>query len=84
MILFLALFMTEIILFLLYQIILRTVSPSHFENGEWNKGGDCVRRKPYLRNEVKFEGLDEEFYRVQMEEFLKAKMEGKKRELNLS
>ncbi|KAH7688950.1 PC-Esterase protein [Dioscorea alata] len=61
------------------QIILRTVSPSHFENGEWNKGGDCVRRKPYLRNEVKFEGLDEEFYRVQMEEFLKAKMEGKKK-----
>lgn len=38
-----------------------------------------MRRKPYLRNEVKFEGLDEEFYRVQMEEFLKAKMEGKKK-----
>ncbi|KAM0941736.1 putative PMR5 domain, PC-Esterase [Dioscorea sansibarensis] len=61
------------------QIILRTVSPSHFENGEWSKGGDCVRRKPYTRNEVKFEGLDEEFYRVQVEEFLKAEMEGKKK-----
>ncbi|KAJ0986783.1 hypothetical protein J5N97_005139 [Dioscorea zingiberensis] len=59
------------------KVFLRTVSPTHYENGEWNKGGDCVRRRPYLTSEVKFEWLDEEFYRVQVEEFLKAEMEGK-------
>ncbi|KAJ0986810.1 hypothetical protein J5N97_005166 [Dioscorea zingiberensis] len=59
------------------KVFLRTVSPAHFENGEWNKGGDCVRRRPYLSSDqVEVEGLDEEFYRVQVEEFLKAEMEG--------
>ncbi|KAF5749952.1 protein YLS7-like [Tripterygium wilfordii] len=26
---------------------LRTYAPSHFENGIWNKGGNCVRKRPF-------------------------------------
>nr|GMC97179.1 protein trichome birefringence-like 19 [Ipomoea batatas] len=37
-------------------VILRTFSPSHFENGDWDKGGNCVRTKPFVKSEVKVEG----------------------------
>ncbi|KAJ6368310.1 hypothetical protein OIU78_000825 [Salix suchowensis] len=30
---------------------LRTLSPAHFENGEWNKGGNCVRTRPVSKGE---------------------------------
>ncbi|KAK1310958.1 hypothetical protein QJS10_CPA08g01699 [Acorus calamus] len=35
---------------------LRTFAPAHFENGLWNEGGDCVRRKPFKSNETRLEG----------------------------
>ncbi|XP_047079931.1 protein trichome birefringence-like 19 [Lolium rigidum] len=31
------------------KAVVRTVTPTHFENGEWNTGGDCVRTRPYRR-----------------------------------
>lgn len=60
---------------------LRTFAPSHFENGEWNKGGNCVRRRPFRSNETSLEGINFEFYMTQLEEFKLAEKEGKKRGL---
>ncbi|KAF3792033.1 trichome birefringence-like 19 protein [Nymphaea thermarum] len=60
---------------------LRTFAPSHFENGQWNKGGHCLRGKPFKSNETSLGGTDMEFYRAQLEEFREAEEEGKKRGL---
>ncbi|XP_062227585.1 protein trichome birefringence-like 21 [Phragmites australis] len=55
-------------------VIVRTLSPmSHFEGGEWDKGGDCRRTRPYAANETRMAGLDLDFHTAQVEEFLKAK-----------
>ncbi|KAK4284295.1 hypothetical protein QN277_001149 [Acacia crassicarpa] len=58
--------------------ILRSYAPSHFENGLWNEGGDCLRRKPFKRSEVRLEGVDL-FYKIQMEEIRVAQDEAKKK-----
>ena len=60
---------------------LRTVSPSHFENGEWNTGGNCVRTKPVSSKEMKLEGLYREMYSTQVEELKAAARLGRKRGL---
>lgn len=60
---------------------LRTFSPSHFEGGPWNKGGHCQRTRPFKRNETSWEGTDLDFYQRQVEEFRKAKEEGRKKGL---
>ncbi|KAI9153400.1 hypothetical protein LWI28_010762 [Acer negundo] len=60
---------------------LRTFAPSHFENGLWNQGGDCVRTKPFRSNETSLEGTDSEFYMTQLEEFRIAEKQGNKRGL---
>uniref|UniRef100_A0A0E0LAB9 Uncharacterized protein n=1 Tax=Oryza punctata TaxID=4537 RepID=A0A0E0LAB9_ORYPU len=50
-------------------VIVRTLSPtSHFEGGEWNKGGDCRRTRP----EMRMSGLDVDFHTAQVEEFRRA------------
>ena len=61
--------------------ILRTYSPSHFENGEWNKGGNCVRTRPFAKGEVKLDGYQLESYLTQVEELRAAEKEGRKRGL---
>uniref|UniRef100_A0A0E0LAB8 Uncharacterized protein n=1 Tax=Oryza punctata TaxID=4537 RepID=A0A0E0LAB8_ORYPU len=54
-------------------VIVRTLSPtSHFEGGEWNKGGDCRRTRPYAANETRMVGLDLDFHTVQVDEFRRA------------
>lgn len=60
---------------------LRTFSPAHFENGDWNKGGSCERKMPYTKEEVKFDGYIFETYRTQVEEFIEAEKEAKKKGL---
>ncbi|KAK7316232.1 hypothetical protein VNO77_35096 [Canavalia gladiata] len=60
---------------------LRTFAPSHFENGWWNQGGNCVRTKPFRSKETQLEGLFLELYKIQLEEFEIAKKEGKKKDL---
>lgn len=60
---------------------LRTFAPSHFENGLWNEGGDCVRKRPYMRNETYLDGTDLDLYTAQLEEFKFAQEEGVKRGL---
>ncbi|PIA63378.1 hypothetical protein AQUCO_00201012v1 [Aquilegia coerulea] len=60
---------------------LRTFAPSHFENGEWNKGGNCVRRRPFMNNETHLDGRELQLYLAQVEEFKVAEREGMKRGL---
>ncbi|XP_070041278.1 protein trichome birefringence-like 19 [Nicotiana tomentosiformis] len=58
-------------------IFVRTFAPSHFEGGEWNTGGNCLRKRPFTRNEIVLEGLNLEFYKSQVEEFWVAEKKGK-------
>ncbi|GLU01675.1 hypothetical protein SLE2022_189720 [Rubroshorea leprosula] len=57
---------------------LRTFSPSHFENGLWNDGGNCLRTAPFKSNETTLEGANMELYMIQLEEFRAAERQGKK------
>lgn len=59
--------------------ILRTFSPAHFENGLWNKGGNCVRTRPFRSNETTMEGPNLELYMTQIEEYRAAEREAEKR-----
>ncbi|KAJ8751858.1 hypothetical protein K2173_026057 [Erythroxylum novogranatense] len=63
--------------------ILRTFSPSHFENGAWNEGGSCERTRPFTNQEKKLDGYTLEFYLTQVEELRKAEREGRKKGLKL-
>ncbi|KAL5723469.1 hypothetical protein ACHQM5_006867 [Ranunculus cassubicifolius] len=60
---------------------LRTFAPSHFENGSWYDGGNCVRRKPFMRNETHLDGSDLELYMAQLDEFKVAEEQALKRGL---
>ncbi|XP_027076583.1 protein trichome birefringence-like 19 [Coffea arabica] len=60
---------------------LRTITPSHFEGGSWDKGGDCVRTMPYKRNEAVLEDYMVEMYEIQQRELRIAQEEGSKRGL---
>ncbi|KDP24359.1 hypothetical protein JCGZ_25655 [Jatropha curcas] len=62
--------------------ILRTFSPSHFENGEWNAGGNCGRIKPFTSEEMRLDGYNLEFYLTQVEELRKAEKQGRKKGLS--
>nr|KYP37898.1 hypothetical protein KK1_040899 [Cajanus cajan] len=64
-------------------IFLRTFSPSHFENGLWNKGGNCTRIIPFRSKETKLEGHDLELHKIQLEEFKIAKKKGINKGLKL-
>ncbi|PUZ61228.1 hypothetical protein GQ55_4G258900 [Panicum hallii var. hallii] len=56
--------------------VVRTLSPtSHFEGGEWDKGGDCRRTRPYAADKARMAGLDLDFHAAQVEEFARAKAE---------
>ncbi|KAM7268793.1 hypothetical protein ACFE04_010959 [Oxalis oulophora] len=63
---------------------LRTFSPAHFENGEWNSAGSCERTRPYTNKEMKLDGYIMEMYKTQIEEFRLAEEEGKIRGLKFN
>jgi hypothetical protein len=46
--------------------VLRTVDPSQYEGGEWNKDGNCVRTRPYRRGEKKVQGFELDFRNLQV------------------
>ncbi|KAL1557002.1 protein trichome birefringence-like 19 [Salvia divinorum] len=46
----------------------RTFAPSHFEGGAWDQGGNCLRTRPFMRNETALEESALEFYTIQVEE----------------
>ncbi|XP_052198147.1 protein trichome birefringence-like 19 [Diospyros lotus] len=60
---------------------LRTFAPSHFENGYWDKGGDCMRQRPFKRKEAKLEGYNMEFYSIQLKELKIAERLGRRKGL---
>ncbi|TVU28334.1 hypothetical protein EJB05_19849, partial [Eragrostis curvula] len=49
------------------KVVLRTVTPAHFENGEWNTGGDCVRTRPFRRDERTLGAVEAEFRAAQLD-----------------
>ncbi|KAL8528551.1 hypothetical protein ACS0TY_006103 [Phlomoides rotata] len=59
--------------------ILRTFAPPHFEGGDWNEGGNCVRQRPFRSDETRLDGMNLEMYKIQLEEFRGAEKEGKKK-----
>ncbi|XP_076896926.1 protein trichome birefringence-like 19 [Bidens hawaiensis] len=61
--------------------ILRTFAPMHFEGGEWNSGGDCVRKMPFKSSEITLEGINLELYMTQIEEFKRGEKTGKSKGL---
>lgn len=61
--------------------IMRTVSPSHFENGLWNQGGNCRRTRPSRPGDSKFTGSEQDMYKAQLEVFQAAKAEGSRKGL---
>ncbi|CAL5019360.1 unnamed protein product [Urochloa decumbens] len=49
------------------KALVRTVTPAHFENGEWNTGGDCVRTRPLRRGERDRDAVVAEFRAAQVD-----------------
>ncbi|KAK6912998.1 PC-Esterase [Dillenia turbinata] len=60
---------------------LRTFRVSHFEDGAWDKGGNCKRKRPFRRNETSLVDYNLSMYKSQMKEFRVAKRQGRKRGL---
>ncbi|KAL6635061.1 hypothetical protein ACP70R_027732 [Stipagrostis hirtigluma subsp. patula] len=48
-------------------VVLRSVTPAHFENGEWNTGGDCVRTRPFRRGERSLGAVEAEYRAAQVD-----------------
>jgi hypothetical protein len=48
------------------KALVRTVTPAHFENGEWNTGGDCVRTRPFRRGQRARDAVVAEFRAAQV------------------
>ncbi|CAE6204212.1 unnamed protein product [Arabidopsis arenosa] len=48
--------------------LLRTFSPTHFENGTWNTGGACRRTSPFRVNEIDQRSSDMEIRASQIEQ----------------
>ncbi|KAH7846178.1 hypothetical protein Vadar_010845 [Vaccinium darrowii] len=63
-------------------IILRTITTPHFEVEDSRGRGNCVRTKPYKKEELKMDWDVMMYYLVEVEEFLAARSEGKKRGLD--
>ncbi|KAI3857202.1 hypothetical protein MKW98_010616 [Papaver atlanticum] len=57
---------------------LRTFAPSHFENGMWNEGGNCLRKKPLKSSEIKLDDRALSLYNAQVDAYKVAEEEGKK------
>ncbi|XP_058068231.1 protein trichome birefringence-like 19 [Magnolia sinica] len=54
-------------------VFLRTFSPGHYENGEWNNGGKCGWTRPLKSHETKLEWSNKDLYMAQLMEFKIAK-----------
>ncbi|CAN6178468.1 unnamed protein product [Urochloa humidicola] len=56
-------------------VVVRTISPSHYENGAWDGDGDCARTRPLARGEWEMNAVEKEMHAIQAEEFAAARME---------
>ncbi|RAL54196.1 hypothetical protein DM860_004667 [Cuscuta australis] len=51
------------------NVLFRTTTPDHFENGEWDTGGYCNRTVPFREGEVEMGSMDGVMHRIEVEEF---------------
>ncbi|TKW20919.1 hypothetical protein SEVIR_4G196700v4 [Setaria viridis] len=64
--------------------ILRTVAPTHYENGGWFDGGECTATKPVdPEDPVEIAEPEGEFYRAQVEEFAAAEEDARRNGVRL-
>ncbi|KAJ6811183.1 protein trichome birefringence-like 23 [Iris pallida] len=54
-------------------VFYRTWAPDHFENGEWWSGGTCKKTGPYRNGEYDGKELDHVMYKVELDEFERAR-----------
>ncbi|CAH9093014.1 unnamed protein product [Cuscuta epithymum] len=54
------------------NVLFRTTTPDHFENGEWNTGGYCNRTLPFKEGEAEMNGMDELMHQIEVKEFERA------------
>ncbi|KAL7094580.1 hypothetical protein ACP275_11G113100 [Erythranthe tilingii] len=57
---------------------LRSYAPSHFEGAAWDKGGDCVRTRPFRKDEIQLSDYSLEMYLIQLEELRIAQKVGRR------
>ncbi|KAJ1258956.1 hypothetical protein BS78_10G115900 [Paspalum vaginatum] len=57
-------------------VVVRTLSPSHYENGTWNEDADCARTRPVGRGEWEMNFVEKDMYAIQAEEFTAARTAG--------
>ncbi|GAV72582.1 PC-Esterase domain-containing protein/PMR5N domain-containing protein [Cephalotus follicularis] len=56
--------------------LVRTFSPSHFENGTWNTGGTCNRTSPFAEKNADLNGWEVGMRNVQVEEVERVRKRG--------
>ncbi|XP_073061978.1 protein trichome birefringence-like 24 isoform X2 [Primulina eburnea] len=57
-------------------IFVRTITPDHFENGEWSSGGYCNRTRPFKEGDIEISDIDEILRNIELEEFKSAETIG--------
>ncbi|KAI8018090.1 Protein trichome birefringence-like 19 [Camellia lanceoleosa] len=62
-------------------VFLRAFSPSHYEQGEWNNGGQCARTRPFTKQQVRSDWYNLEMYKTQVKELKVAERRGRKKGL---
>lgn len=50
-------------------VFFRTSTPDHFENAEWNNGGNCPRTSPVKEGETELTEVKKILLRIELEEF---------------
>ncbi|CAN8306482.1 unnamed protein product [Cochlearia groenlandica] len=58
------------------KVVLRTTTPDHFENGEWNTGGFCNRTMPIKESQGEMKSEDASMRDVELEEYHKTTTTG--------
>jgi hypothetical protein len=51
------------------KVVVRTVAPPHYENGQWYDGGNCLRTRPSRSDETGLPETEAAFHAAQVEEF---------------
>ncbi|XP_077229164.1 protein trichome birefringence-like 25 [Tasmannia lanceolata] len=64
-------------------VLFRTLTPDHFENGEWFSGGTCKRTVPFKEGEISMSEVDKILRTIESEEFNNATAVGSETGVNL-
>lgn len=65
------------------MIFFRTITPEHFENGEWYSGGTCNRTEPVKEGEFPRNELNRILRDIELEEFRNASAKASQKGVNL-